>query len=158
MTLQLKFFLSLNGPGPYSQQRLSHFRGKKKKKRSELMQCAMQLVLSLNELAGASWRWIVKNRANEVLPGKRPVLASLSSVLLQVVSGLLRYNCEKSSHQILACNKGLLCCFDTTVLPHCSYNCNLNHLDVNKDQWELDSTLKNIFVLPSHPYKPSSFS
>lgn len=119
---QLKcFFCHL--PGPHAQWGQSYF-GEKNLIRAY----AMQLLLALNKLARASRRWVITNSTSKVLLGKWLVLASLSSVLLQIVSGLLRYKYKSSSHQILACNKGLLCYFDTTVLPYSSYNCNLHLL------------------------------
>lgn len=81
---------------------------------------AMELVLVLNKLARASRRRVNTNGASKVLPSKRLLLASLSSVLLQIAPGLLWYNCENSSHQILTCNKGLLCLLETSVLSYCT--------------------------------------
>lgn len=86
---------------------------------------AMQLLLVLNKLARGGE---LLQSLSKVLPGKWPALASLSSILPQVVSGLLRYNHKNSSHQTLASNEVLLCCFDTTGLPYYSYNCNLHLL------------------------------
>lgn len=96
-----------------------------KKHLLELMQCSFYWFwANLPELVGGE----LLQSISKVLPGKWPVLASLSSILLQVVSGLLRYNYKNSSHQTFVCNKALLCCFDTTGLSYYSYNCNLHLL------------------------------
>lgn len=83
---------------------------------------AMQLLLVLNklELVGGE----ILQSLSEVLPGKWPVLASLSSTLLQVLSGTT----TRTTVHTLVCKKALLFFFDTTGLLYYSYNCNFHLL------------------------------
>lgn len=97
---------------------------------------------------------------SKVLPGKWPVLVSLSSVLLRVVSGLLRYNHKNNSHQTFAiklfyaaltaldCHTIVITVIYTCFICFCASGV-LRSLGMNKNQWELDSNFKIISFQPS---------
>lgn len=97
---------------------------------------------------------------SKVLPGKWPVLASLSSILLQVVSGtttitavikpLSAKNVFYAALTPLDCHIKVMTVISTCFICFCAAVV-LGSLGMNKDQWELDSTFEIISFLPSLP-------